>query len=371
MATIYALYCVKVRVGWLGVFLSINLAFLSNDVFNYLLQWCDNLSESTHVEEQKESESFTEDDFSGECEFSVPIDEAEKLHSCKSSIKTPATSSIINKQKESSGKQVVREDTFSINEMKRILNCINHYDALGFPRHKKIDATLLKKEYHKKAMLVHPDKNMGSPLASESFKKLHCAYEVLSDSMKKGDYDEQLRKEEAKSVSQKSHNTSHQVGPDFCSEESRHIQCTKCGNSHIWVCTNRTKLKARWCQVGLILSLIAVSIIKQRMEMGGLNIKAHWSLIGLKREWLVDLILIGPVSTLNMVGLERTQRSNSSRYPWDLDAEMMDEEEEFEMWLQQALASGLFCETSKRRKSWSPFKLPVKKVKKQWRRTSS
>ena len=150
MATIYALYCVKVRVGWLGVFLSVNLAFLSNDVFNYLLQWCDNLSESTHVEEQKESESFTEDDFSGECEFSVPIDEAEKLPSCKSSIKTPATSSIINKQKESSGKQVVREDTISINEMERILNCMNYYDALGFPCHKKIDATLLKKEYRKK-----------------------------------------------------------------------------------------------------------------------------------------------------------------------------------------------------------------------------
>jgi len=28
------------------------------------------------------------------------------------------------------------------------------------------------------AMLVHPDKNMGSSLASESFKKLQCAYEV-------------------------------------------------------------------------------------------------------------------------------------------------------------------------------------------------
>ena len=27
-------------------------------------------------------------------------------------------------------------------------------------------------------MLVHPDKNMGSSQASESFKKLQCAYEV-------------------------------------------------------------------------------------------------------------------------------------------------------------------------------------------------
>lgn len=78
-----------------------------------------------------------------------------------------------------------------------------------------------------------------------------------------------------------------------------------------------------------------------------------------------------PSFHVNMVGLEKTQRSNSSRFPWELDAEMMDEdEEEFELWLQQALASGLFCETSKRRKSWSPFKLPQKKSKKQWRRTS-
>lgn len=77
-----------------------------------------------------------------------------------------------------------------------------------------------------------------------------------------------------------------------------------------------------------------------------------------------------PSFHVNMVGLEKsTQRSNSSRYPWDLDAEMMDEEEEFDIWLQQALASGLFCETSKRRKSWSPFKLPQKKGKKQWQRS--
>lgn len=80
-----------------------------------------------------------------------------------------------------------------------------------------------------------------------------------------------------------------------------------------------------------------------------------------------------PSFHVNMVGLEKTsQRSNSSRYPWDLDAEMMDvEEEEFELWLQQALASGVFGETSKSRQSWSPFKMPQKKGKKQWRRTSS
>lgn len=79
-----------------------------------------------------------------------------------------------------------------------------------------------------------------------------------------------------------------------------------------------------------------------------------------------------PSFHVNMVGLGKTtQRSKSSRFPWELDAEMMDEdEEEFELWLQEALASGLFCETSKRRKSWSPFKLGQKIGSKQWRRTS-
>uniref|UniRef100_A0A5B6Z8I7 J domain-containing protein n=1 Tax=Davidia involucrata TaxID=16924 RepID=A0A5B6Z8I7_DAVIN len=374
MATIYAIYCVKVQVGWHGVFLSINLAFLSNDLFNYLLQWCDNLSESTHS-------------FSGESEYSVPSDDAEKLHSCKSSSKT-AAATFVSYQRESSAKQVVREDANSFNEMKRILSSVDHYEALGFLRHKKIDATLLKKEYRKKAMLVHPDKNMGSPLASESFKKIQCAYEVLSDSTKKRDYDEQLRKEESRSVSQKSHSTSHQDSPDYLSEESRRIQCTKCGNSHIWVCTNRTKTKARWCQdccqyhqardgdgwVEYKGSLVFDR--PQKVEIPRAFVCAESKIFDVS-EWAICQGMACRPNThrpsfhVNMVGLEKTtQRSNSSRYSWDLNAEMMDEEEEFELWLQQALASGLFCETSKRRKSWSPFKLHQKKGKKQWRRSS-
>ncbi|KAG5255251.1 Terminal organelle assembly protein [Salix suchowensis] len=207
MATIYAIYFVKVQVGWHGVFLSVNLTFFSNDVLNFLLQWCDNVSESTQSDEHKESETVLEDEFSAECEFSFPVDESEKVQPCKSSSKPVASSSVVNNQKESSARKVVVEETSSTNEMKRILDSVNHYEALGFPCHKRIDVAILKKEYRKKAMLVHPDKNMGSPLASESFKKLQCAYEVLSDSLKKRDYDEQLRKEEFKtrSVCQKSH----------------------------------------------------------------------------------------------------------------------------------------------------------------------
>ncbi|KAF3958918.1 hypothetical protein CMV_016219 [Castanea mollissima] len=353
VAAIYASYCVKVQVGWHGVFLSINLAFLSSDLLNFMLQWCDKMSESTHSEEQKPSARVLGDDFSEE----------------------------------------FKELASSVDEMKRILNCVDHYEALGFPRHKTIDAKILKQEYRKKAMLVHPDKNMGSSQASESFKKLQCAYEVLSDCIKKRDYDEQLRKEESRtrSVCQRSHSTSHQGNQDYRSEESRRIQCTKCGLSHIWVCTNRSKAKARWCQdccqyhqakdgdgwVEYRGSLVFEC--PQKVEIPRAFVCAESKIFDVS-EWAICQGMACRPNThrpsfhVNMVGLEKTQRSKSCRFPWDLDAEMMDEDEEaFELWLQQALASGLFCEGSKRRKSWSPFNLHHKKGKKekQWHRRTS
>ncbi|XP_042501972.1 uncharacterized protein LOC122079507 isoform X2 [Macadamia integrifolia] len=390
MATIYALYCVKVRVGWLGVFLSVNLAFLSNDLFSFLLQGCDNVTEGTHFEEQKESETATEDDnFSGDCEYSAPTSDAENLHSFKSS-KPSTTLNFVNSQKECSASPVVKADTSSVDEMERILNSGNHYETLELPPYKSIDATVLKKEYRKKAILVHPDKNRGSTLSSESFQKLQSAYEVLADSMKKKDYDDQLRKEESKRVCQKSSSSSQQDRTDYLSEESRRIHCTKCGNSHIWICTNRTKAKARWCQdcrqyhlakdgdgwVEYGCSLFFART--QKVEIPRAFVCAESKIFDVS-EWAICQGMICRPNThrpsfhVNMVGLGKaTQRSNSSRFPWDLDAEMMvEEEDEFEIWFQKALASGLFSEPSKRRKSWSPFKLHPKKGKKQWRRSST
>ncbi|XP_010537768.1 PREDICTED: uncharacterized protein LOC104812347 [Tarenaya hassleriana] len=396
MATVYAMYCVKVRLGWVGVFLSINLAFLSNDIFNCLLQWCDNVSEKTQPEEPKKPETVIEDEYPGKFEYSsVPVEDEKppekKVHENKST-KPASSSTVVNTVKEICSVKIVKVESSSEDEMKRILNCLDHYEALGFSRHKKIDPSLLKKEYRKKAMLVHPDKNMGSPLASESFKKIQCAYEVLSDSVKKRDYDEQLRKEESRtrSVCQKSHASTHQNGPEYRSEESRRIHCTKCGNSHIWVCTNRSKAKARWCQDccqyhqakdgdGWVEHKGTLAFERaHKMEIPRAFVCAESKIFDVS-EWAICQGMACRPNThrpsfhVNMVGLEKTtQRSNSSRFPWDLDVEMMDEdEEEFELWLQQALASGLFCETSKRRKSWSPFKLGQSKSKKQWRRTST
>ncbi|KAI7742209.1 hypothetical protein M8C21_017765 [Ambrosia artemisiifolia] len=154
MATIYALYFVKNQAGWSGAFVSINLAFLSNDALNCMIQWSDNLSEKIHVEEPKIPESFVEDEFVSESEFSLPNDEpvetVEKVHSYKSTSKPAATETVEKEQKESVTVPVVKDDGEAIKEMKRILGCLDHYEALDFSRYKKIDAVLLKKEYRKK-----------------------------------------------------------------------------------------------------------------------------------------------------------------------------------------------------------------------------
>ncbi|GJN22781.1 hypothetical protein PR202_gb10378 [Eleusine coracana subsp. coracana] len=110
-------------------------------------------------------------------------------------------------------KELTSED-----EVARLLSCTDHYSALGFRRYENIDASSLKREYKKKAMLVHPDKNMGNDKAADAFKKLQNAYEVLLDSLKRKTYDDELRREELlnyfrrfQSVSQKDCNEFHQA----------------------------------------------------------------------------------------------------------------------------------------------------------------
>ncbi|KAI4335020.1 hypothetical protein L6164_013707 [Bauhinia variegata] len=151
----------------------------------------------------------------------------------------------------------------SEDEVVRLLNCSDHYSVLGLTRYQNIDVSLLKREYRKKAMLVHPDKNMGNEKAAEAFKKLQNAYEVLMDSLKRKAYDDDLRREELLSVFRGFQSTSHRNGtPGFFASgfapsdangedpfgDSRRIACKRCGSFHVWIHTKKQKSRARWCQ---------------------------------------------------------------------------------------------------------------------------
>lgn len=63
----------------------------------------------------------------------------------------------------------------------------DYYEILGVP--KAASADEIKKAYRKVAMKYHPDRNQGDTSAEDKFKEAAEAYEVLSDSNKKAQYD--------------------------------------------------------------------------------------------------------------------------------------------------------------------------------------
>lgn len=246
VTTLYSTYCAKSYVGWLGLLLGLNLSFLSSDILIYFIK--NNVSEqgSYYSTEQDRQTPSGAGHFHGEPSHSSPADDA----SASRSSGIPSTSGC-------------DAELTSEGEVLRLLNCNDHYSALGFTRFENIDVSLLKREYRKKAMLVHPDKNMGNEKAAEAFKKLQNAYEVLLDTLKRKTYDDELRREELlnyfrrfQSASQKngkynifSSGSNHFEADDEAShEESRRIACKKCGDFHKWTCTERSKSRARWCQ---------------------------------------------------------------------------------------------------------------------------
>ncbi|CAA7404913.1 unnamed protein product [Spirodela intermedia] len=376
MVAAYCVYSVYARFGWIGIFLSANLAFLSNDLLVGFLQSYERTPEPMQDEETRKPEPVV-DDFSEDCEFSSSAGQPEDVDSVNP-CRTSTSENAVKKEKNSSPSKAVKSDLGSLEEMRRIMGSLNHYETLGFPQIRAIDLAALKKEYRKKAVLVHPDKNMGNPLAGESFKKLQTAYEVLSDATKRRGYDEQLRKEESRVISEMSRSSSPQDGVEYRPEESRRIECTKCGNSHNWICTYRSKARARWCQdcrqhhpasdgdgwVELGCSAFASSTGK--VDIPRAFVCAESKIFDVS-EWAICQGMACRANThrpsfhVNMVmGVDHPARGG-------LDAEMVASEEEeddeaFEVWFQQALAAGLFSDNPHRRKSWSPFKIPAPKT---------
>jgi molecular chaperone DnaJ len=64
----------------------------------------------------------------------------------------------------------------------------DYYKVLGIS--KTADAAQIKKAYRALAKDLHPDKNPDNPSAEEKFKEVSEAYEVLSDSKSRAEYDE-------------------------------------------------------------------------------------------------------------------------------------------------------------------------------------
>ncbi|XP_022721731.1 uncharacterized protein LOC111279099 isoform X2 [Durio zibethinus] len=250
ITTIYSVYCAWIYAGWLGLLLALNLSFISSDVLIYYLN--NNINQQARPDGNPEQTNgmhgqpgfFNEESVHASFSENVPGFSADR---------GPGVAS-------TSG---VDTEITSEEEVARLLNCTDHYSVLGLSRYQNVDVNVLKREYRKKAMLVHPDKNMGNEKAADAFKKLQNAYEVLPDSLKRKAYDDELRREELLNYFRRFENASQKNGRHgFFSSvfarseadgkepfgESRQIACKKCGNFHVWVHTKKSKSQARWCQ---------------------------------------------------------------------------------------------------------------------------
>ena len=70
----------------------------------------------------------------------------------------------------------------------------NYYEILGVK--KEASADEIKKAYRSLAKKFHPDKNPNNKNAEERFKDMQSAYDILSDSHKRADYDRMMEAQE-------------------------------------------------------------------------------------------------------------------------------------------------------------------------------
>ncbi|KAF2310311.1 hypothetical protein GH714_007698 [Hevea brasiliensis] len=307
ITTVYSVYCAWTYVGWLGLILALYLSFISSDVLIFFLKNNINQRRSSRSPEQ--------------------------------SAGVEGQPGFFNNAELTSEEEVIR-----------LLNCTDHYSVLGLSRYENVDVSLLKREYRKKAMLVHPDKNMGNEKAAEAFKKLQNAYEVLLDSLKRKAYDDELRREELlnyfrKSTSQKNGEHGFFASGFAHSEaegedpfgESRRIACKKCNNFHVWIQTKKSKSRARWCQVDAPTAYVCAD-----------------GKIYDATEWYICQGMRCPANThkpsfhvnTSVTAKHNTSKGSSSgqrsgRMPTSNMEETMTEEEFFE-WFQNAVQAGVF-----------------------------
>ena len=71
--------------------------------------------------------------------------------------------------------------------MNNIDNNENLYEILGI--NKSASQEEIKKAYRKLSMEYHPDRNNGSEVSTEKFKKISAAYETLGDESNRRNYD--------------------------------------------------------------------------------------------------------------------------------------------------------------------------------------
>lgn len=128
--------------------LGLNLSFFSSDVLvQFLRNNVDNKKFNGSSRNSERSSGRSGNVFE---EFQPSADSASQARYARASDRDSGDPSTSGSEKE-----LTSED-----EVARLLNCTDHYSALGFRRYENIDVSSLKREYKKKVMLKDELKHM-------------------------------------------------------------------------------------------------------------------------------------------------------------------------------------------------------------------
>jgi DnaJ family protein C protein 14 len=138
ITTVYSVYCAWTYVGWLGLLIGLNFSFISSDVLIYFLK--NNINQhrrpNSRFPEQTAGMQGQTGFFNGDTEHASTSETGPGL-SADRGPGVPSTSG--------SDSELTSEE-----EVVRLLNCTDHYSALGLSRYEDIDVSVLKREYRKK-----------------------------------------------------------------------------------------------------------------------------------------------------------------------------------------------------------------------------
>lgn len=135
IATLYSVYCAWSYVGWLGLLFGLNISFISSDALIFFLR--NNINERRSPDTPFESAgpgNFSE-------QRNASSSESGFVPTADRSSGVPSTSG--------SDSDLTPEE-----EVVRLLNCTDHYSALGFSKFGNIDVSILKREYRKKVCVL-------------------------------------------------------------------------------------------------------------------------------------------------------------------------------------------------------------------------
>lgn len=140
ITTVYSVYCAWTYVGWLGLLFGLNLSFISSDILIYFLK--NNINQSGRPDRSPEQAPGMQGQpgFSNGDQVHASSSETGAGFSADRGPGVPSTSG--------TDSEMTSED-----EVVRLLNCTDHYSALGLSRFEDVDISLLKREYRKKVII--------------------------------------------------------------------------------------------------------------------------------------------------------------------------------------------------------------------------